>query len=153
MLNIKRSQSSVEFIIFTGLAIIILIVFAIVNLAYLNNTLKQRDLGNAQDLAELIKNEINLASRVESGYIRIYTLPLIIENRQYNLVIQDREVFISFVGVTGQDFTEKLATDVLDPGLGLNPVNSGNNVITIRKCKDPTENVRVDVGSIDVICS
>ncbi len=138
----KKSQSSIEFLIFLGVALIILIVFSIINLTYLNFNLKQRESTSAQDLAKLIKNEINLASRVEPGYIRTVTLPIKLDNKEYSISMQQREVYVFFTAIEEQDFTERLATNVA--GVAIDQVNTGNNILTIKKCYDISETVRIN---------
>ena len=71
----RKSQSSTEFMIFIGIAIIILMSYFAVSNSYLNLIYRQKDVISGQDLAKQIKNEINLASRVENNYMRTFQLP------------------------------------------------------------------------------
>lgn len=131
----KKAQPAIEFLIFLGVALIILIVFSIINITYLNNSLKQRETTTAQDLVKLLKNEINLASRVEPGYIREVALPVKLDNKDYQLGTALREVYIIFVSDDDRVFSENLATTI--EGI-FSPVtiNEDNNVLTIIKCED-----------------
>tara|TARA_Y100000310_G_C20649522_1_gene798573 strand:- start:694 stop:1122 length:429 start_codon:yes stop_codon:yes gene_type:complete len=105
----KRSQSSTEFMVFIGIAIIIMGAYLAVAHNYLNLTYKQRDIISGQDLAKQIKNEINIASRVEDGYTRTLTLPSQIGNKQYTLSTSGREVIVKLEGV---DYVELLTINI-----------------------------------------
>ena len=156
----KKSQASLEFLAFLGIALVILIVFTVINLTYLNNNLKQRETTSAQDLTKFVKNEINLASRVEPGYVRIVNLPATLDNKDYILAsslpgltcsssspsLTSREVLICFTRDNPRkDYTESLATKVNGFVFIPDKVNSNNNKITIGKCND--ESVKVISGS------
>ena len=142
MLKNKVAQSSLEFMILLGVALVVLIIFTIINITYLNISLREREITNAQDLAKLIKNELNLASRVESGYIRKVTLPVNLDKKNYGINIGSREVFVYFESGDTQGFSESLATNVVGFNSGI--ITSSNKVLTIRKCSDSSESVKVN---------
>jgi hypothetical protein len=104
-----KSQSSTEFMIFIGIAIIILMSYVAIAHHYLNLTYKQKDIISGQDLAKQIKNEINLASRVEENYIRIFQLPYKVGNKDFTVLLNGREVVVRMDGV---DYVEPLATNI-----------------------------------------
>ncbi len=144
----RKPQASLEFLVFLGIALVILIVFTIINLTYLKNNLKQREITGAQDLTKLVKNEINLASRVEPGYVRTVNLPVKLDNKDYAITtgaqLNSREISIFFINDNPRkDYTERLATNVKNI-LNINPVTASNNKITIRKCAD--DSVKAEQG-------
>ena len=106
-----KSQSSTEFMIFIGIAIIILMSYFAIAHNYLNQTYKQKDIISGQDLAKQIRNEINLASRVEDGYVRTFTLPAKIGNKDFTVHLEGREVVVAITGEDNQ-YVELLTTNI-----------------------------------------
>jgi len=107
----KKSQVSTELVFFVGFAFVLLLVYLVISYNYLDFTIKRGDIVSAINLLEEVRNEINLASRVENGYIRYYTLPSKINKKDYTLNIENREININFEGV---DYARLLSTKVTD---------------------------------------
>src|SRR3989344_1820040 len=109
--TMKKSQVSTEFMFFVGAGFVLLAVYLLISYNYLDLTLKRRDINSAINLLEELRNEINLASRVENGYTRKYVLPSNINKQNYTLAIPNngREINIKFNGV---DYARLLATQV-----------------------------------------
>ncbi|MEK6829224.1 MAG: hypothetical protein AABY15_03785 [Nanoarchaeota archaeon] len=128
-----KSQSSTEFMIFVGIAIIIMISYFAIAHTYLNLTYKQKDIISGQDLAKKIKNEINLASRVEDNYERTFQLPYKIGDKDFTVHLELREVSIT---IDGLDYSELLTINInkidLLPG-DLVTVSRTNNIVTVSK--------------------
>ena len=114
-----KSQSSTEFMVFIGIAVIILLSYFAIAHSYLNLTYQQKDIISGQDLAKQIKNEINLAARVEDNYVRTFILPNKIGDKDFTLHTEGREVTIT-IGGGETEFVELLFTDIntmdFDPG-------------------------------------
>ena len=106
--------------------------FAIAH-TYLNLTYKQKDIISGQDLAKKIKNEINLASRVEDNYERTFQLPYKIGDKDFTVHLELREVSIT---IDGLDYSELLTINInkidLLPG-DLVTVSRTNNIVTVSK--------------------
>jgi hypothetical protein len=125
--SMKKSQSSTEFMIFIGIAIIILMSYFAITNNYLNLIYKQKDIISGQDLAKQIKNEINLASRIENNYERTFTLPSMVGNNDYIVNIEGREINVK---IEGLDYVELLSTDV--DAITFNP----KDTVIIQKMND-----------------
>ena len=104
----KKSQVSIEFVFFVGAAFVLLLIYLIISYNYLDLTFKRKDILSSIDILEILRNEINLASRVENSYVRIITIPSKINNQEYNLGINNREINVNFQGV---DYARLLATN------------------------------------------
>jgi len=129
----KKSQSSTEFMVFVGIAIIILMAYFAIAHIYLDLTYKQKEIISGQDLAKQIKNEINLASRVEDNYERKITMPEKIGEKDYTAKLQKREISIS---INGLDYIELLITDIGQDEIALTPgsqiiIKKENGQVTI----------------------
>ena len=105
----KKSQVSTEFMFFVGAGFVLLAVYLLISYNYLDLTLKRRDINSAINLLEELRNEINLASRVENGYTRKYVIPSNINKQNYTLTISGREINVNFNGI---DYARLLATQV-----------------------------------------
>jgi hypothetical protein len=95
----KKSQSSLEFMMFIGMAIIVLMAYFGVAHFYLNKTYKERDIISGEDLIKLIKNEIDLASRVQGNYNRFIDIPSTVNYQEYTGSVTGREITINISGV------------------------------------------------------
>ena len=119
-----KSQSSTEFMIFIGIAIIIMMSYFAIAHNYLNLIYKQKDIVSGQDLAKRIKNEINLAARVEDNYERTFNIPSQIGDKQFSIHIESREITVT---IDGLDYTELLQTNIDEIDL------SPEDIVTIEK--------------------
>ena len=122
-----KSQSSTEFLIFVGIAIIIMISYFAIAHTYLNLTYKQKEIISGQDLAKKIKSEINLAARVEDNYERTFQLPYLVGDKEFKVHIEKREVSVT---IDKLDYTELLMVDIPN-GVDLSP----GYIVTITKIK------------------
>ncbi|MFH1209520.1 MAG: hypothetical protein V1663_01910 [archaeon] len=91
----KRSQASIELIIFVGISLIILLFYFtfIFNQTQKYNLEKEKMLG--QDVINKVKTEIELADTVSNGYHRDFVIPETLEGINYNITISDRELTLS----------------------------------------------------------
>lgn len=109
----KKGQAATEFLFFVGIAIIVLMIYSAIAFNYLGLTFKRGESIEAQNLVDTIKNEINLAARVENGYNRDVNLPNTINGKDYTIEIEPRTVVVTF---EGNDYVSMLATDVVVTG-------------------------------------
>jgi len=94
---------------FVGMAFILLAAYLVISYNYLDLTFKRSDIVNSLDLLEQLRSEINLASRLENGYTRIFSLPGKINKKDYILSLNNREISIKFNEV---DYARLLSTKV-----------------------------------------
>ena len=81
----SRAQVSVEFFIFVGLAFLIAIAFTLASLDQLQDFRIERESEAVKDIALKIQKELLIAASVEDGYIRVFEMPLQVENINYSL--------------------------------------------------------------------
>jgi hypothetical protein len=90
----KHSQGSMEFIILTGVIIFFLTLFFIsVNENISSNTKQKQNLA-VEEIAETVKNEINLASKSSDGYSRKFRIPDDINGENYNVSITGKMIYV-----------------------------------------------------------
>ena len=117
----KKAQVGIEFLYFVGAAITILIIYLALSSNYLSFTSSRKDMLSTQNLLEEIRNEVNLAGRIEDGYSRTIKLPAKINNEDYSMNIAVREIYIT---IKGKDYSRLLSTDVSNQPVNLIPGNS-----------------------------
>ena len=117
MMKKCKGQVAIEFITFVGIAIVLLMVFLGISAYYLKLSYERESIQTAEDLAKLVKNEINIAAFVENGYSRNVNLPAKLKGVDYSILIgkistsEKREIVINFAEV---EVLEQLATDIPD---------------------------------------
>lgn len=115
MMKKCKAQVAIEFVTFVGISIVLLMIFLGISAYYLKLSYERESVQTAEDLARLVKNEINIAAFVENGYSRDVDLPAKLKGEDYSILIgkvstsEKREIVINFVGV---EVLEQLATDI-----------------------------------------
>ncbi len=125
----NRGQSSIEFLIFIGIASLVFLTFIAIATSYLSGITKNGEILDVQDTARIIRNEINLASWVKGDYEKTIELPETINGNQYSLKIVDRELTII---TANNHFVQPLATKVYSTGsnpIDINHVTPGQYII------------------------
>jgi len=91
----KRGQVSLEFV----LVFLILTLFVVAFFVVIYSNMAQGRIKNENDLTEdaanFLQQELILASRVESGYIRTFILPQRIGTREYDININDYSLVVN----------------------------------------------------------
>ena len=65
-LKMKKSQAAIEFVIFVGVAVLVLMAYFWISNNYINMTYKQREIISGSDLVKELKNE-NRATMASTG--------------------------------------------------------------------------------------
>jgi len=121
-MKMKKSQFGIEFIYFVGVAMVILILYLALSSSYFSATLSRRDKIESANLLEQIRSEINNAGRVENGYMHVIKIPKNINNKDYNLTIKGREIFIEYPKGSNDVYARILSTDVINKDSLGNPI-------------------------------
>lgn len=125
MIKKNNAQFAIEFIVLIAFMFLVFLGFiAVITTKILESKENERQ-GIAEDIAALVKNEIELAKSVTDGYNRTFNLPSKISGNMYNVeIIDNRELVVNYV--------DKEYVLFLQENIQGN-VNSGSN--TIRKEK------------------
>ena len=105
----KRGQTSIEFLIFIGIASLMFLTFLIIAVSYLQGITKNKELTEAEDISKILRNEINLAAWVKGNYERTVHLPDKLNGLPYFIRITNRELLIKSDNI---EFSQKLSTQV-----------------------------------------
>ena len=106
----KKSQISLEFVVLIAMAFVMLIAFSTIVSDRTISVNKERDALLLKEIVEKVKSEVFLASSVEDGYSRQFTIPQKLDGKNYNITIQNRtiigrlkelEITTSVIQITG----------------------------------------------------
>lgn len=84
---LKKSQIGVEFMIFSGIALITAIIFVSISFSQTKDLYDTKEFLLVKDIALKIDKEIDITSYVEDGYNRKFDIPEMINNGDYNISI------------------------------------------------------------------
>ena len=94
MHQLKKAQTSTEFIIYSG----IVLIFATTIFGFVSHQLLTQhrldDTEIMKEIADNIANEIYLANIVEDGYFRTFTVPDRINGKLYSLEIKNKTIIL-----------------------------------------------------------
>lgn len=91
----KRAQGSIEFLLMLGFALLFLVVMLEVISHKVSTLNKEKEQINLEDLALSIQKELEIADKSPDGYIREFKLPETLNRKEYDMTIQERELYVS----------------------------------------------------------
>jgi|TARA_B100002003_G_C13844029_1_gene414089 uncharacterized protein (UPF0333 family) len=106
----KKSQIAMEFMLLSGIALILAIIFVSLSISQIKDLYTTKEYLLLKDVALKIQNEISIASYAENGYSRSFKLPDKINNRDYNITIVNNSLtvwtdtslfFVRVINITG----------------------------------------------------
>ena len=95
MLNLKKSQIAVEFMIFSGIAIVLSIIFIYLAFDQTKDLYLTKEDLLVKDVALKVQNEISITSYVANGYYKEFELPEKINNKDYRISIMNNSLTVS----------------------------------------------------------
>ena len=78
--QLKKAQVSMEFVFLVGLAFMVMIVFISSTRSEFSALSSEEERSLVKDVAVMVQHELVMASNVEDGYIRIFEVPLKLDN-------------------------------------------------------------------------
>lgn len=123
-----RAQSAVEFMILVGAVIFFFTSFLFVMYSTIADKQYEKHTLLVEDVAQTVQEEISLAHAASEGYARIFTLPPLILNADYNVSLVDGYVYVRTL-----DGRHAIAYPVLnvtgDVVKGDNQITKNNNTV------------------------
>lgn len=134
----KKAQFAIEFIILLAFMFLIFLGFIAVATTKVLDAKENEKQKIAEDVAEMAKNEIDLAKYVEDGYSRIFQLPTLINGNDYSIkILGNRELVVNYLDKEHILFLpEKICGDVYIPN---NEIDKENGVVCINSNLDSTQ--------------
>ncbi len=94
ILNSKRSQSAIEFIILVGFILFFFTTFFLAIQGNISDKLEERKTLRIKEIALAVQDEINLASQSSEGYYREFKIPNDISGQDYEVEIIEEMVYV-----------------------------------------------------------
>ena len=118
----KRGQAAIEFLVFVGVAMLLLVVYVGISNHYLNLLYNKEKAASADDFLQTIANEFNIAARVENGYSRTIQLPAKTGKYDYSLYVGDMPGSTGSIGSKrevviyseSKEYVKTLSVDAVD---------------------------------------
>ena len=124
-----RAQVAVEFTVFMGLAILMLVGFASLIAERAISAAKDQDIERLRTVVQAVKSEILLASAVSDGYRRQFTLPDRLEGvKNYTITVQNRTIIGRF---DDTEVSVRAVTTEGDVVKGTNTIRKAGGVVCL----------------------
>lgn len=138
MLKLKnKAQNSMEFVLLMSFMMLIFVIFFILVQGKLSSVYQEKNDAAAQQLENLIVNEIKLSETVHDNYYREFLLPTTLNSVSYNVSIMSgpgvSELVIKYVEKERVYFLETYVDRSSTIGIGMNNISKVNGKIYIRK--------------------
>jgi hypothetical protein len=124
-----KAQISLEFITFVSVLLLLMAVASFVAFSSSNETYKNTVGRDARSVAVVLAQEINIAVETGDGYSHNFSLPSqLYGGKNYSLVIENQEVFISWLNNT-YSLPLLIRNTTGLPGAGTNLIKNKNGEI------------------------
>lgn len=134
----SKSQFSIEFAVLIAFMFLIFVVFIAVITSKVAESEENKRLRIAEDMATVVKNEIELAKSASNGYSRNFDLPARIEGDSYSIeVIGNRELVVDYIDKEHVSFLqEKICGDIF---ITNNKIDKENGVVCVNSNLDQSQ--------------
>lgn len=87
-----KAQTSVEFVLFISVIFLVMLLLISATIYYVKQYSKEKELAVIQREAEIVKNEVYLASTVEEGYVRTFLIAPDSDEPSFNMSQQNNTI-------------------------------------------------------------
>lgn len=126
----KKSQIALEFVLFFSIAIFVMTVLLVTFYEINKNTVDEKITMKMDDFHYSIQSELILASQMNDGYVRSFSLPSSLENTDYNMSIINNNIVLSYNGLTHY---KKIPYTIGNLVKGTNTLTKTNNTIYLNQ--------------------
>ncbi len=107
----RRGQAAIEFLVLLGFMTLVFTAFIVVVEQRTSLAKQQGAQGELVGVAGIIEDEVTIAQKVRPGYERVFELPVLVENQQYNVTLSPPQG-PSEVAVSSGEFSHVLFLQV-----------------------------------------
>ncbi len=125
-----NAQFSIEFVVLISFMFLIFLgVIAVITSKVIEAKENERQ-KIAEDIAKIVRNEIDLAKSVSNGYTRTFSIPTKIKGNNYNIeIIGNRELVVTYLD---KEYVEFLPENIVgNTNLGTNIIKKENDIVYI----------------------
>jgi len=125
-----NAQFAIEFIVLIAFMFVVFLGFTAIITSKILEAKENERQEIAEDIAQLAKNEIDLARSVSDGYNRTFNLPNKIEGNSYTIfIIDNRELVVNYLD---REYVLFLADNVIgDLNPGANTLRKENGIVFV----------------------
>jgi len=126
----SKAQVAIEFIVLMAFMFLMFVGFIAVITSKILEAKENERLRIAEDIATLVKNEIDLAKSVSNGYSRTFNLPRKIGGNTYTIkIIDNRELVVNYIDKEHVIFLqENVVGNII---LGVNTITKVGDVVNL----------------------
>ena len=136
----SKAQVSAEFFIFLGISFLIAVAFTIASLNQLKELRIQKEDAAVKDIALKLQKELLIASVLEDGYVRIFTIPDKLDRINYSLTVQNSTII---VGSKNSYYVMPMPKAIGNFSKGTNIINKTGGVIYINSQQLPFTDINI----------
>ena len=147
----RKAQFAIEFIILISFMFLVFLVFMSIISSKILEAKENERQQIAEDIAGLVKNEVQLAKSISNGYSRNFDVPNKIKGMDYDLeIIENRELVVNYIDKEYVSFLpEKVCGDVFIPN---NEISKEEGIVCLNSNLDQTQCQNAqDIGLCDEI--
>jgi len=140
----KKAQVSIEFIGVTTFMFAIFILFMGIFAVRMGNIKEEANWQRLKDVSEIVEAELEIASSVEDGYSRSFSLPQRIEGKEYEMnlyaydgvTITATTMYIRYINFSmGTNYSVRLPNNVRgNIYIGENNITKSNGTVCVNVC-------------------
>ena len=152
--NIKKTnaQFAIEFVVLIAFMFLVFVAILTLITSQVLQSKESEKESIAQDIAELVVNEVDIAKSLADGYSKTFSLPDKINGNGYDIkIIDNRELVVKYLGVEHVSFLpEKVCGNVFEPLTEPdNRLDKENDVVCINLNLDYTQCENADCNILD----
>ncbi len=126
--QLRKAQVSMEFVFLIGLAFMVMIVFVSSTRSEFSELQSQEERSLVKDVGVMIQHELVIASNVEDGYSRTFSVPYNLEGISYNIQVVNNSL-ITFTD--DYEYVLNIPSFSGSIGKGNNTINKTNDIIYV----------------------
>jgi len=150
MIRNKKSQFALEFVVIIAFMLLIFVGFFAVVSTRILDAKEEENKQIAEELANLVFEEIKLANSAVDGYKRLFTIPKKIDGIPYDIsIVDNRELVVNYSGTEHVVFLP--GNLIGDVEVGTNEISKVDGIVILTNIAECNDNIDNDGdGNIDL---
>jgi len=129
IINERKAQVAIEFMLMVSLAMIIMVMFMGVTLALTHDYSEEKNINRLQDLGYSLQSELIFAAEVEPGYERTIYIPDRVGDSDYSITRTADDIVITYKGADYLFAIPSTTSGAFQKGANTISKPSENNVV------------------------
>ena len=135
MLTLQKAEASIEFVIFIGILLVFFVFFIGISGVKLRDIDESTVFKNAENILNVITNEINTASRIEGYYREFYIPEKLVNGNDYNITIYKDLRMVKIEWNEGKNLMSNIQTNKTQGNItaGINKIKREDGMVKINE--------------------